>query len=76
MTQNYTLNDLVRLVYHETSRLQAEEIKEEMAYDFELAEEYEMLKNAARELPKVTFAPSKKSIDYILNYSRNTALAV
>ena len=76
MTQNYTLNDLVRLVYHETSRLQAEEIKEEMAYDFELAEEYEMLKNAARELPKVTFAPSKKSIDYILNYSRKTALAV
>ena len=51
MTQNYTLNDLVRLVYDETSDLQAEEIKEEMAYDFELAEEYRMLKNAARELP-------------------------
>ena len=76
MTQNYTLNDLVRLVYHETSRLVAEEIKEEMAYDFELREEYEMLKNTARELPKVTFAPSTKSIDYILNYSRKTALAV
>lgn len=76
MTQNYTLNDLVRLVYHETSRGQEKEIREEMAYDFELAEEYEILRKAMRELPKVSFAPSRKSIDFILNYSKNTALAV
>ncbi|MCB0685480.1 MAG: hypothetical protein KDC53_03110 [Saprospiraceae bacterium] len=76
MTQNYTLNDLVRLVYHETSLRQEEELLEEISYDFELAEEYEMLKNASRELPKVTFSPSKKTLDSILDYSRNTALAV
>ncbi|MCB0665476.1 MAG: hypothetical protein KDC80_06625 [Saprospiraceae bacterium] len=76
MTQNYTLNDLVRLVYHETSAGREKEIREEMAFDFELAEEYEMLKKAVRELPKVTFSPSRKSIDSILDYSRNTAMAV
>ena len=76
MTQNYTLNDLVRLVYRETSRSQAEEIMNEMSYDFELAEEYEMLKNAARELPRVSFSPSKKTLENILNYSKNEALAV
>jgi hypothetical protein len=76
MTQNYTLNDLVRLVYHETSRTQARELHEEMSHDFELAEEFAMLKNTARELPRVTFAPSKKCIDQILNYSKSTALAI
>jgi len=76
MTQNYTINDLVRLVYHETSHVQTLELQEEIADDFELAEEYLMLKKAVRELPKVTFTPSRKCLDSILSYSRRTALAV
>jgi hypothetical protein len=76
MTQNYTINDLVRLVYHETSCRQAEELHEEIAYDFELAEEYAMLKKAMRELPRVTFSPSQRCLDNILDYSRRTMLAI
>ncbi len=76
MTQNYTINDLVRLVYHETSRRQAEELHEEISYDFELAEEYAMLKKAKRELPRVTFSPSQRCLDKILGYSRRKMLAI
>ena len=74
MTQNYTLNDLVRLLYRETSKLETKELREEMACDYELQEEYNILRQAARKLPKVTFSPSNKCLEEILNYSRRTAV--
>ncbi len=77
MTQDYTLlNDLVRLVYRETSSLETRHIREEISFDYELAEEYNTMRKAVRELPKVTFAPSPRCIDSILEYSRKSALAV
>lgn len=76
MTQNYTLNDLVRLVYREASKAEASQLREEITYDYELAEEFTTLQKGARELPKVSFAPSKKCLDNILAYSRRTAFAL
>lgn len=76
MTQNYTLNDLVRLIYGETSRSKARALRAEMAYDYELREEYTSLIKAARELPKVAFAPSQGCLDNILRFSKEATLAL
>ncbi|NND34138.1 MAG: hypothetical protein HKN76_16240 [Saprospiraceae bacterium] len=76
MTQNYTLNDLVRLVYREVSPDEAKELKEEMTFDYELNEEFKALQMAAQELPKVTFSPSNGCLNSILDYSRRSSFVL
>ena len=76
MTQNYTLNDLVRLVYREVSPTEAKELNEEMKYDYELSEEFKVLQMATRELPKVTFSPSTECLDGILEYSKRSSFVL
>lgn len=76
MTQNFTLNDLIRLVYKETSAEEEFSVREEISSDWEIREVHEELEYAKNQLPKATFAPSEKSIKNILHYSKLTALQV
>jgi len=73
MTQNYTLKDLVRLVYKDTTTSESLYLADAMESDYSLREEYHVLQEAASQLPKVTFAPSEKCIKEILQYSRRTS---
>ena len=76
MTQNYTLNDLIRLVYKEGSKMEQKYLLQELELDWEMKEKYCDLVSAAKQLPKVTFAPSSASVTNILRYSQETALPV
>ncbi len=76
MTQNCTQNDLIRLMYNETSPEESRVLREEMESDWESKEAYQELLITAKKLPKVTFAPSQKCISEILHYSKLTALQV
>ncbi len=76
MTQNFTLNELVRLVYKEASPEEEFAIREDVDSDWQVREAYEEIKYAARKLPKATFAPSPKCINNILHYSKLTAMQV
>ena len=73
MTQNYTLKDLVKVVYKEATTEEMFAIGRDLESDFSLREEYAALNEAAQALPKVTFAPSERCIQDILRYSRRTA---
>lgn len=74
MEQNFTLNDLVRFVYHETSETENAQILDAVNSDNELYTQSEELESAKRVLPKVTFAPTRNAVDNILRYSQMTAL--
>lgn len=73
MTQNYTLDDLVRLIYKEASTTERLSLEFDLDRDFELREELNNLQFAASQLPKCTFAPSDQSIDRILDFSKRSA---
>jgi len=74
MKQNFTLNDLTRFVYNETTVFENEQIVEALNSDNELYTQFENLQVGKRMLPKVTFAPTSRAIDNILRYSQETAM--
>ena len=69
MMTNFTFNDLVRFIYNETSLEETKYIRKALAEDALLKNEYDSLLEGYQELPKVTFRPSKSSIQNILDYS-------
>ena len=70
----YTSNDLIRFIYKETSAKESIQIAEQISSDWNLKEEYKMLKDAYRQLPKVTFSPKKETLSNILGYSSTAKL--
>lgn len=74
MKQNFTLNDLTRFVYNETTIFENEKIVEALNSDNELYAQFENLQIGKEMLPKVTFAPTTKAIDNILRYSQETTM--
>lgn len=74
MTEKSTLNHLIKYLYHETSAAERLEISEALSTDRHLREEYNGLRAAYRQLPKVTFSPSDSALKSIVGYSRSAAL--
>jgi len=74
MKKNFTLNDLTRFIYNETSVFENEQIVEALNSDNELYAQFEELQIGKEMLPKVTFAPTTTAISNILRYSQSTAL--
>ena len=74
MKKNFTLNDLTRFVYNETSVFENEEIVDALNSDNELYAQFEELQMGKEILPKVTFAPSANAINNILRYSQETTM--
>lgn len=72
MRENFTPESLIRFLYKECSPLDSLAIKEAIAVDPALKLELKGLRKAYRELPKVTFRPSVKVIENVLNYSKMT----
>lgn len=73
MKQSFTSNHLVRYLYNEVTVSERLGLEEALTQDFGLFEEYNELKAAHRALPKVTFSPSKQTLQNILEYSSERA---
>lgn len=74
MQQNFTSNQLIQYLYHETNVCDTLAIEELIDEDLNVRETYEALFDAYRQLPKVKFNPSDNAIRNILRYSEETAL--
>lgn len=74
MEQNFTPNHLIKYLYKETTASETLAINEALNEDIQLMEEFEGLYAAYKQLPKVTFRPSKSAVHNILKYSQQTAL--
>ena len=70
MEQAYTENKLVQFIYGECDLLERLEIEDAIENDVFVKESYLSILDAYRMLPKVTFSPSKKTLDSILAYSK------
>lgn len=74
MQENFTIEDLVRFIYHETSASETMAINEALETDSDLYAEYENLMEGFQKMPRVQFSPSNDTLDSILNYSKHTTL--
>jgi hypothetical protein len=70
MTKNYTQNDLVRFIYHETLPNESAEIRHELDTDENLKNEYLLLLKGYSQLTAPQCLPKKSAEDFILNYSK------
>ena len=74
MMREITMNSVVRSLYKESSLTERRKFRAAATADPVLHEEMRDLKLAWQHLPKVTFSPSRKSLNRILNYSRKNAV--
>lgn len=74
MEQQFTQDLLVKYLFKETSFSEKIMVESLLNEDDVLFEEYELLLNSQRQLPKVKFNPSNSSIHNILRYSEQTTV--
>lgn len=72
MIQIFTLNDVVRYVYHEMSSQEAKKMEEALLFDTELMDVYQQLRSVRKtlETTPIFLKPSRKVVDKILDYSK------
>ncbi len=66
-------NDILRLVYKETNRLEREILLQEMEYDEEMKEQFQLFKSVGRELDQLKKEPSSACVDFVLAYSKRNS---
>ncbi len=73
MTQTFTskIDDVIRYLYNESNLVENEEIEKSLGDDFHLLDFYLDGLNLKKELSKVSMSPSERSINEILNFSKN-----
>ncbi len=72
--QNYTTEELIQYLYHETSEDKTQAIERALQGDFVLREKYSALKNSTQALDSILESPRPQSIMAILNYAKRTAV--
>jgi hypothetical protein len=70
MIKTFTPHELTLFVYEEASDELSEQIEQALHEDAELRAQYRTLLAAKQSAEKVTYSPSQRSIDSILEYSR------
>lgn len=71
MEQSFTpYSSLIRLLYKETLPSETSSIEHAIGRNYALKEEYDNLKKAFLQLPKVKFKPSEDTISSVLSYSK------
>ncbi len=73
MEKTFTINDLVRLLYSETSEAERFELAAVLSDNYIFNEKHQELAISKAALPKVSFLPSKQSLNAILAYSASTS---
>lgn len=71
MIKTFTQNDLVRYIYKETTPEESSEIEIAMLFDEQLAAAYSDLSGVVNNLDNSMKAPSEKTVDAILSYSKS-----
>jgi len=66
---NFTLEDLLRYLYNETSPSQTVAIKAALETDWTLREKFEVIASAKDRLEVLNLGPRPETIDNILNYA-------
>jgi hypothetical protein len=69
---DYTTDDLIQYLYHETSEEKTNAIEKALQTDWNLKEQFEALKGTKLELDKLVTSPRPQSVMAILNYARTT----
>ena len=70
MTKDFTLNQLTRLLYKETTPAESSMLIELVDLCPPLNEKFENLKAGKALLDNISYSPSQKSVENILAYSR------
>ncbi|TVQ42770.1 MAG: hypothetical protein EA362_12555 [Saprospirales bacterium] len=71
MVKNFTQNDLVSYLYKEVNPLEYLALTESIENDWDVFQDYKVLRNAKKNLPLVTFSPKPSTIENILRFSKN-----
>lgn len=66
---NFTPDDLLQYLYHETSPEKTAEIKAALDTDWALREKFEVISSAQQRLEALKMSPSQQTIDNILAYA-------
>jgi hypothetical protein len=69
----YTTEDLIQYMYHETTEEKAEAMEKVIEADWNLKEKLGALKESMQQLDTVITSPREQSVMAILNYARSTA---
>lgn len=74
MIKTFTRIDLIRFLYHETTKEEAKRIRKALLVDDELMDEFKSLKKLVRKIEGLELEPSDDSIQKILSYSKTLNL--
>lgn len=74
MIRTFTLDDLIRYVYQETSKEESQDIEKALLFDAELEARYKELCGVKTRLNDIQEYPSRKATQSILNYSKSLNL--
>lgn len=74
MQKDFTLEDLVSLLYNEPDASTRMSMYEALEAQPALLSEFQQLSEAKQQLPKVTFSPSDNTIKEILAYGEHRTL--
>ncbi|NMM47074.1 hypothetical protein [Marinigracilibium pacificum] len=71
MIKTFTPDDVIKYVYKECNQEEQKDIEEAMLSDEKLKETYQYIINLKDDLDKAEMSPSNKTINNILEYSKN-----
>jgi hypothetical protein len=76
MEHTSTNFDLIRFLYSELPEERAIDVRQALISNLTSRKRYQILAKAKRMLPAVKFSPSRDSVNFIMQYSRNEAMAI
>ena len=72
----FTMEELVKYLYNESSQKQAGKIKSAVLTDWNLRDAYENLLSAKSNLSELSFSPRQQSVNKILEYASKKPIHV
>ena len=70
----YTTEDLIEYMYHETSDEKTKAMEKAIAEDWNLKEKMGALKESMQQLDTIVTSPREQTVMAILNYAKSTAV--
>ncbi len=70
MVDTFTLHSLVRFAYAECDPEERQILEEIASSNFEIRQEMQILRDAKRMLPKVSFYPKVETLETLVQYSK------
>lgn len=70
---NYTTENLIQYVYHETTPEETEAIEKAVKTNWALQERLEALKSSVKQLDSILVSPRQQSVMAILNYAKTSS---